>query len=113
MQSGSPGRGNDVITLLEERGRPGTGVLTAFSNCRESFSISCLVRGDGRRLERVIKGRDALVDLALVYKRYSCLSDGGLVVVDYPLIDRLAVFSSAMCGSTYPELIGLSFQHHL
>ena len=54
-----------------------------------------------------------LVDLALVEKRYSCLLDGGLVVVDYPLIDRLAVFSSAMCGGTYPELIGLSFQHHL
>ena len=112
MQSGSPGRGNDVITLLGERGRPGTRVFAAFSNGSEFFSISCLVRGD-RRLERVIKGRDALVDLVLIYKRYSCLLDGGLVVVDYPLIDRLAVFSSAMCGSTYPELIGLSFQHHL
>ena len=54
-----------------------------------------------------------LVDLVLVDKRYSCLLDGGLVVMDYPLIDRLAMFSSAVCDSTYPELIGLSFQHHL
>jgi hypothetical protein len=94
-------------------GRPGTGVLTAFSDGREPLSTSHLVRGDGRRLERVIEGRDALVDLVLVDKRYSCLLDGGLIVVDYPLIDRLAMFSGAMCGSTYPELIGLSFQHHL
>lgn len=53
------------------------------------------------------------VNLILVGERYSCLLNGGLVVVDYPLIDWSVTLHRGTCGGTYPELIGLSFQHHL
>ena len=54
-----------------------------------------------------------LVDLVLVSERYSRLLNGGLVVVDYPLIDWSVRLDCGTCGGTYPELIGFSFQHHL
>jgi len=63
--------------------------------------------------ERVIERGDVLVDLLLVGKRYSRLLNGGLIVVDYPLVVWSGVLNRGIRGGTYSELIGLLFQHHL
>ena len=109
---GSPRRGNDVVALLEERGRAGAGVLV-FSDGREFFGIPSLVRGDGGMLERIIERGDAPVDLLLVGERHARLLNGGLIVVDYPLVEWSGVLNRGIHGGTHSELIGLLFQHHL
>lgn len=110
---GSPRRGSNVVTLLEERGRADAGVLAAFSDGREFFGIPSSGRGEAGMLKRIIEGGDVLVDLLLVCERYACLLNRGLVVVDYPLVDGSGALNRGISGGTYSELIGLSLQHHL
>jgi hypothetical protein len=61
----------------------------------------------------MIEGQDVLVNVILVGGSYSRVFYGCLIIVDYPLVCASAVLIRTWEGTTYPELIGLSFQQHL